>query len=353
MFPMVKVAVLDDYQNLAMELVDWSVLPAHVGIEAFHDHLSDEDAIVERLKEFDIVQAMRERTPFGRSLLERLPNLKLLITTAMINRAIDMEAASDLGIVVEGTDKPIGAKNPGAGYSTAHLAWGLIIALTMNIVKEDRAIREGKWQVDIGTSLDGKTLGVLGLGRLGSRMATIALGFGMNVIAWSQSLTPERATEWRATLVTKEQLFSQSDIVTIHYVLTDRSRGLVGKRELALMKPTAYLINTSRGPLVDETALIDALRRRAIAGAGIDTFDEEPLPVDHPFRSMDNVILTPHIGYVTREAYESWYACAVENIQAFVGGEYTRVLNSSVLRSSSLRHLGDTRDEPGEPTTTT
>ncbi len=334
-----------------MEMADWSVLPPQVEVKVFHDHLSGEGTIVERLKDFDIVQAMRERTPFDRSLLERLPNLKLLITTAMINRAIDMEAASDLGIVVEGTDRPIGAKPWRGGHSTADLTWGLIIALTMNIVKEDRAIRKGKWQVDIGTSLDGKTLGVVGLGRLGSRVATTALGFGMNVIAWSQNLTPERAAECRATLVTKEELFSQSDVVTIHYVLADRSRGLVGARELALMKPAAYLINTSRGPLVDETALIDALQRKAIAGAGLDTFDEEPLPLDHPFRSTDNVVLTPHIGYVNREAYESWYACVVENIQAFLRGEYIRVMNPSVLSGPNLRHPGDASDEPGEPTT--
>ena len=348
---MVRVAVLDDYQHVAMEMADWSVLPPEVEVEVFHDHLVDEDAIVERLKEFEIVQAMRTRTPFGRSLMERLSNLKLLATTAMINRAIDMEAAADLGIVVEGTDRPLAkwlhAESGGSGGSPIDLTWGLILALTMNILKEDRAIREGKWQTTMGTSVTGKTLGVVGLGGLGAAAAAHAPSFGMDVIAWSQNLTKERAAECGATLVTKEELFSQSDVVTIHYAFSKRSVGLVGARELALMKPTAYLINTSRGFIVDEAALIDALRRKAIAGAGLDTFDQEPLPLDHPFRSMDNVVLTPHIGYVTREAYEGWFSCIIENIQAFLKGEYLRVMNPAVLDSPNLRGPG--RPSQAEP----
>ena len=342
---MVRIAVLDDYQHAAMEMADWSILPPEVEVEVFHDHLFDEDAIVERLKEFEIVQAMRERTPFTRSLMERLPNLKLLTTTAMINRAIDMEAASDLGIVVEGTDRPLLVESPraaarGAGGSTIDLTWGLVLALTMNILKEDRAIREGKWQTTMGTSVTGKTLGVVGLGLLGAMTAAHAPSFGMDVIAWSQNLTKERAAECGATLVTKEELFSQSDVVIIQYVLSKRSVGLVGARELALMKPTAYLINTSRGFIVDEAALIDVLQRKAIAGAGLDTFDQEPLPLDHPFRSMDNVVLTPHIGYVTREAYGYWFLQTVENIQAYLKGEYIRVMNPEVLDSPNLRGPG-------------
>ena len=349
---MVRIAVLDDYQHIAMEMADWSVLPPEVEVEFFHDHLVDEDAIVERLKEFEIVQAMRERTPFTRSLMERLPNLKLLVTMAMINRAIDMEAAADLGIVVEGTDRPLGSEwlhtgLGGGGGPTVDLTWGLIVALTMNIVKEDRAIREGKWQTTVGTALSGNTLGVVGLGGLGAAAAAHAPAFGMDVIAWSQNMTKERAAECGATLVTKEELFSQSDVVTIHYALSKRSVGLVGARELALMKPTAYLINTSRGFIVDEAALIDALRRKAIAGAGLDTFDQEPLPLDHPFRSMDNVVLTPHVGYVIRKNYEGWYPQIVENIQAFLKGEYLLVMNPAVLDSPNLRGPG--RPSQAEP----
>ena len=345
---MVRIAVLDDYQHAAVEMADWSALPSDAEVQFFDDHLVDEDAIVERLKEFEIVQAMRERTPFTRSLMERLPKLQLVATTAMINRAIDMEAAADLGIVVEGTDRPLGAAWRGGGGGTIDLTWGLIIALTMNIVKEDRAIREGKWQTAVGTSLGGKTLGVVGLGGLGAKAAAHAPVFGMDIIAWSQNMTKERAAECGATLVTKEELFSQADVVTIHYVLTERSVGLVGAKELALMKPTAYLVNTSRGFIVDEAALIDALQRKAIAGAGLDTFDQEPLPLDHPFRSMDNVVLTPHVGYVTREAYEGWFFCIIENIQAFLKGEYLRVMNPAALHSPNLRGPGKpTKAEPG------
>ena len=331
---MVRVAVLDDYQDVARELADWSALPSDVEVQIFQDHLFDEDAVVERIKDFDIVSGMRERTPFQRSLMEKLPNLKLLITTSMINRAFDVEAAADLGIVVEGTD------DSGGGSGLSDLTWGLVTALTMNILKEDRAVRAGKWQIDLATSLAGKTLGLVGLGGLGSRLTEIGRAFRMKIIAWSQNLAPERAAEYGAIPVTKDELFSQADVVTINYVLSKRSVGLVGARELSLMKPTAYLVNTSRGFIVDEAALIDALQRKTIAGAGLDTFDQEPLPLDHPFRHLDNVIVTPHIGYVTHETYQNWFPQIVENIQAYLKGEYIRVMNPGVLNSPNLRGPG-------------
>jgi phosphoglycerate dehydrogenase-like enzyme len=331
---LVRIAVLDDYQNVAYKLANWSSLPHNVELKIFSDHIFDENGVVERLKDFEIVSGMRERTPFGRSLLERLPNLQLLITTSTINRAFDLEAAADLGIVVEGTDDSSG----GSGLSD--LTWGLVTALTMNILKEDRAVREGKWQVDLATSLGRKTLGLVGLGGLGSRLAEIGRAFRMDIITWSQNMNAERAAECGATLVTKDELFSRSDVVTINYVLSKRSVDLVGARELSLMKPTAYLVNTSRGFIVNEAALIDALERKAIAGAGIDTFDQEPLPLDHPFRRLDNVIVTPHIGYVTRETYAGWFPQILENIQAFLKGDYLRVMNPAVLSSAKLRGPG-------------
>ena len=335
---MVKVAVLDDYQGVAKSLADWSVLPPEVEVQVFHDHLFDEDAVVKRLRDFDIVSGMRERTPFPRSLLERLPNLKLLITTSMDNRAWDMEDAADLGIVVEGTHNR-GAMGGGRS-GLLNLTWGLVLALTTNLVVEDRAVRKGRWQTGLATNVSGKTLGLVGLGGLGSQMAEVGRFWGMRVIAWSQNLTEERATECEAIKVTKEELFSRSDVITVNYALSERSRGIVGARDIALMKPTAYLVNTSRGPLVDEAALVDALQRRTIAGAGIDTFDQEPLPLDHPFRHLDNVIITPHIGYVTNEVYRVWFPDIVSNIQLFLKGEYARVLNPSVFESPNLRVPG-------------
>jgi phosphoglycerate dehydrogenase-like enzyme len=272
---------------------------------------------------------MRERTPFGRQLLERLPNLKLLITTGMRNASIDLDAAAKLGIVVCGAQ--------GGPNTTAELAWGLILALLRQIPQEDRAIRHGHWQTTVGFALQGKVLGFLGLGRLGSRMATIGTAFGMSVISWSQNLTSERAAQFGATLVTKDELFANSDIVSIHLLLSDRTRGLVGAHELSLMKPTAYLINTSRGPIVDETALIQALQEHAIAGAGIDVFDQEPLPSEHPFKRLENIIMTPHLGYVTKETYQIFYTETIEDITAYLHGHPVRVLNPSVLETHSVR----------------
>lgn len=321
---MPRVAVLDDYQEVALEMADWGILPSDVDVEVFRDHLSDQDAVVERLKDFEIIVAMRERTPFPRTLLERLPKLKLLVTTGMRNASIDMEAASDLGIMVCGTG--------GLSYPTAELTWGLILALLRQIPKEDRATRAGHWQVSMGAGLRDKVLGVMGLGNLGSQVATVGKAFGMSVIAWSQNLTKERAIQFGATLVGKDDLFSGSDIVTIHVVLSDRTTGLVGARELDLMKPSAYLINTSRGPIVDEEALVHALQKGTIAGAGLDVFDPEPLPLDHPLRRLENTVITPHMGYVTTETYEGFYGDAVEDIRAFLSGEAVRVLNPSAAR---------------------
>jgi phosphoglycerate dehydrogenase-like enzyme len=317
---MVRIAILDDYQQVALQMTDWSVLPSDAEVQVFRDHLADQDAVVERLKDFEIVMAMRERTPFPRSLLERLPKLRLLTTTGMRNAAIDMQAAADCGVTVCGTG--------GVIYPTAELTWGLILALLRHIPREDRATRAGQWQVSMGIGLQGKTLGVIGLGNLGSQVATVGKAFQMSVVAWSQNLTAERAAQCGATLVSKDELLSQADLVTIHLVLSERTRGLLGARELALMKPTAYLVNTSRGPIVDEQALVEVLQKRTIAGAALDVFDEEPLPLDHPLRRLENTVITPHIGYVTTETYRIFFDQTVENIQAFLKGTPVRVLNA-------------------------
>ena len=317
---MTKVAVLDDYQSVALDMADWDSLPADVTVNVFSDHLSEEDDVANRLEPYQVVVAMRERTPFQRSLLERLPNLRLLVTTGMRNASIDLAAARDNGVTVCGTD--------GVPYPTAELTWGLILALLRKIPTEDQATRQGRWQVTMGEGLHGKTLGVMGLGRLGSQVASVGGAFGMNVVAWSQNLTAERASEFGATLVSKEALLSESDVVTIHLVLSGRTRGLIGVAELSLMKPSAYLVNTSRGPIVDEPALVAALRTGAIAGAGLDVFDTEPLPVDHPLKSLPNTVLTPHMGYVTSETYRVFYDDAVEDISAFLAGNPVRVISA-------------------------
>ncbi|WP_089721721.1 D-2-hydroxyacid dehydrogenase family protein [Candidatus Entotheonella palauensis] len=316
---MTRVALLDDYQDVALQMADWQSLPADVEVQVFRNHLSDEDALVERLKDIHIIMAMRERTPFQRSLLQRLPNLKLLITAGMRNASIDLQAASDCGVMVCGTE--------GLGYPTAELTWGLILSLMRRIPREDQATRNGQWQVTTGLGLQGKTLGLMGLGRLGSQVAAVGKAFKMNLIAWSQNLTAERAAQSDAALVSKDELIAQSDILSIHLILSGRTQGLIGARELSMMKPTAYLVNTSRGPIVDEPALIQALENDTIAGAGLDVFDVEPLPLDHPFRRLDNIVIPPHIGYVTDETYRVFYGDALEDIQAFLKGEPIRVLN--------------------------
>jgi phosphoglycerate dehydrogenase-like enzyme len=315
---MARVAILDDYQNVARRMADWTSLPAGNEVVVFADHLSGTEAVAKRLADFDAVVAMRERTPFPRALLERLPKLKLLVTTGMRNASIDVAAAIERGITVCGT--------AGLPYPTAELTWGLILGLFRRIPTEDRATREGRWQVSCGLGLNGKTLGVIGLGGLGSRVAKIGRAFEMDVIAWSQNLTAARATEVGATLVTKDELLARSDVVSIHLVLGDRTRGLLGARELARMKPTAYLVNTSRGPIVDEAALVEAVRKGTIAGAGLDVYDEEPLALDHPLRNLPNTVITPHLGYVTEEGYKIFYGHALDDVKGWLAGQPVRVL---------------------------
>ena len=300
-------------------MADWGGLPADTEIQVFRDHLTETDALARRLEGFDVVALMRERTPIGMELLQRLPVLRLLVTTGMRNASIDLDAATDHGVLVCGTG--------GLGYPTAELTWGLILALVRHVARENAAIRQGQWQSTVGTSLHGKVLGVLGLGRLGSQVATIGAAFGMSTIAWSQNLTAERATQFGATLVKRDELFALSDILSIHVQLSDRTRGLVGSREIGMMKPTAYLINTSRGSIVETGALVEALQSEAIAGAGLDVFDQEPLPPTHPLLQLDNTVLTPHLGYVTSEGYRVFYEETVEDIAAYLRDEPLRVLN--------------------------
>ncbi len=318
-----RIAILDDYQKVALKMADWSVLPAGTGVTVFNDNLAEDNAVVERLQFFEIVVAMRERTPFTRRRLECLPRLKLLVTTGPKNAAIDLDAATELGIVVSGTGALVN--------QTAELAWGLILALTRNIPQEDLATRNGCWQTTVGVGLHRKTLGILGLGKLGSSMARVGNAFGMSVIGWSQNLTRERASECGATWVTKEDLFARSDVLTIHLQLSERTRGLVGDRDLKMMKPTAYLVNTSRGPIVDEAALVEALRRHVIAGAGLDVFNREPLPHGHPLLGLRNVVLSPHMGYVTEESYRVYHRDCIEDIVTFIQGHPVRVINPAVL----------------------
>jgi phosphoglycerate dehydrogenase-like enzyme len=327
-----RVAVLDDYQQMALTSADWSRLGEGAHVTAFKDHLFDEDALVQRLKDFEVIIGMRERTPFRRPLLERLPNLRLLMTTGMGNASYDFAAATELGIPVAGTSMA-------PGPVTAELAWGLILSLVRRIPQEDAGVRAGDWQLSLGEGLFGKTLGVVGLGRLGTAVARVGLAFQMNVIAWSQNLTAENAEAVGVGYATKEQLFRESDIVSIHYVLSERSRDMIGATELSLMKPTAYLINTSRGPIVNESALVAALEGRKIAGGGLDVFDVEPLPADHPLRRLPNTVITPHLGYVTQEAYAVMFAHAIENIQTWLAGDPTRIINPAVLDSPQLRTL--------------
>jgi phosphoglycerate dehydrogenase-like enzyme len=302
----VRIAVLDDYQNIALSMADWSGLDKRAVITVFNDHMADPDAIVACLLSFDIVCVMRERTPLTRAIIERLPRLRLIASTALRNASIDLEAAAERGVDVMHT-----------GYSstpTIELTWALILASARYLVAENAWLRAGGWQRFVGDDLAGRTLGVLGLGNIGGAVVRIGKAFGMEVIAWSQNLTADRAAEAGAVLVTKEELFRRADIVTVHLVLSARTRGLVGAGELALMKPTAHLVNTSRGPIVVEADLLAALRNSKIAGAGIDVFDQEPLPPDHPFRSQANLLATPHIGYVSRGLYARFYQDTVDNI---------------------------------------
>ena len=324
-----KVAVLDDYQKAAEQMVDWSELPDGMELQVFTDHLADPSQLTARLKDSQIIMGMRERTPFPRSLLVQLPELRLLITTGDHNAAFDLEAATELGIVVSGT----GA----AGEGPTELTWGLILGLMRNLPQEDRRTRQGSWGTTVGAGLKGRRLGLLGLGHIGARMARVGQAFDMKILAWSQNLSARRAAECGAILVDKESLFRESDIVSIHVRLGDRTRGLIGASELDLMNPSAYLVNTSRGQIVQEKALIDALERGTIAGAALDTFDVEPLPAEHPFLRQPNMILSPHLGYVTQENYRVYYTGVLEDIQAFCKGTPVKVLNPEVLESPQLR----------------
>jgi phosphoglycerate dehydrogenase-like enzyme len=306
----IRVAVLDDYQDVALSLADWSVLDARATVTVFNDHLADSATVIERLQPFDVVCVMRERTPMTRTIIEHLPNLRLIASTALRNASIDLKAAEERGIQVVHT-----------GYTSAptiELTWALILAGARHLVAENASLRGGGWQRFIGDDMAGQTLGVLGLGNIGGAVAQIGTLFGMNVIAWSQNLTAERAAAANVELVSKEELFKRADVVSVHVVLSDRTRGLVGAPELAIMKPTARLVNTSRGPIVVEADLIAALKAQKIAGAAIDVFDQEPLPLDHPFRTLGNVLATPHIGYVSRGLYTRFYQDTVENIRRWL-----------------------------------
>jgi phosphoglycerate dehydrogenase-like enzyme len=313
-----RVVVLDDYQQVAAAYGPWTDLGAEVGVDFVSEHLAEADQLVARLAGAEVVVAMRERTPFPREILERLPDLQLLVTTAQRNASIDVAAAAERGVVVCGTDFHV--------HGTAEMTWALILALARNVCVDERALRAGDWQTTVGVDLHGKTLGVLGLGRLGSRVAGIGAAFGMRPIAWSANLTAERCAEKGVALVSKDELFAQSDVLSVHVRLSERTRGLVGAAELAAMKPTAMVINTSRGPIIDETALVAALRSGSIGGAGLDVFDVEPLPADSPLREAPNTVLTPHLGYVTEQTYEIFFRDIVENIAAWRAGEPVRVI---------------------------
>ncbi len=315
-----RIAVLDDYQGVARDMAEWSRLGGACSLTFFHDHLAEPASLAARLAPYQIIVAMRERTPFPASLLARLPDLRLLVTTGLRNASIDVKAALARGITVCGTE--------GLPYPTAELAWGLILALARNIVREDGETRAGHWQTTLGVGLNGKSLGIVGLGKLGSRVARFGKAFEMDVIAWSPNLTQERAQAAGATLVAKEDLMRRADFISVHMVLSARTRGLIGAREFALMKPGAYFVNTSRSGLIDSDALAEAVRERRIAGAGLDVFEEEPLPEGHPVKELPNVVLTPHLGFVTAESYRLYYGQALEDIEAYLDRKPIRVLTA-------------------------
>ncbi len=320
---MIRIALLDDALHIALQSADWGSLPSHAEVRVFHDHLDGEDAVAERLREFDVVMALRERTPFPRSLLERLPRLKLIANASKYNAAIDFGACTELGIPISGTAN--------TGRSAMELAFALMLSLLREVPRQHQALRAGAWRQSVGEALNGKTLGILGLGYIGGQVAQVGRAFEMEPIAWSHNLTAERAAECGARRVSFEELLSGADVLTLHTRLSDRTRGLIGAAELARMKPGAYLINTARGPIVQEQALVEALRQGRIAGAGLDVFDTEPLPAGHPFTTLDNVVLLPHLGGITTDRYRMYYGESLDNILAFLQGEPQRVLNPEVL----------------------
>ena len=315
-----RLAIINDYQRLALEAADWERLPNDIVVEVCHDQLTDPKEAARRLLPFDIVVTAREETTFDRALVERLPNLKLLVFHGARNAALDLGALAEKGVTVCGT---------GYGYTngTVELAWGLILGLVKNLIAEDQTIRDGGWGAGLPLGLTGKTLGILGLGTLGSGLAKLGLALDMEVIAWSQNLTEKRCAEVGVTLVTKEALLRRSDVLSVHVILSERTRGLVGAKELAMMKPSCYLINTSRGPIVDETALVNALKEKGIGGAGLDVFDQEPLPINHPFRKLPNVLVTSHIGGRTYENLAARYKDCLEDVLAWLNRIPIRVVN--------------------------
>ena len=315
-----RIAILDDYQRIALQSSDWGVLGAS-DIVPFHGHIADTADLIAELRPFDVIVAMRERTPFTAERIRLLPGLRLLVTTGMANASIDVAAANQAGVTVCGTR--------GSGAATPELTWALILALVRHVPEEDRRIRAGGWQQTVGFGLHGRTLGVVGLGNIGRRVASVGQAFGMEVLAWSQHLSATAAAEAGVTAVSKDELFATSDVITVHYKLSERSVGLVGPRELGLMKPTAFLVNTSRGPIVDSGALLETLHAGAIAGAGLDVYDEEPLPGGHPLRVAPRTVLTPHLGYVTDDGYRTFYGDAVEDIAAFAAGRPVRVVGAA------------------------
>ena len=306
----IEIAVLDDYQSVALKMADWSELEKVSNITVFHDHLSDQQELVKRLKPFDILCLMRERTPVNRELLSNLPNLKLIVSTGFRNASIDAAAVQDLGIRLQNTGY--------LGSGAPEMTWALLMAMAKKIPQENASLKNGGWQTQIGSDLKGKTIGIVGLGTIGAKIASIAAVFDMNVIAWSQNLTPEKAESHGARYVSKEYLFENADFITVHLVLSERTKGIISIPELALMKPAAYLVNTSRGPLIDEKALVDSLENKKIAGAALDVFDIEPLPANHPFRTLDNVLATPHTGFVTENTYKLFFEDTVTIIKKWI-----------------------------------
>ncbi len=320
-----RVAVIDDFLKVALKTGDWGPVQAKAEITVFTDHLADPKALIERLKPFEIVAVMRERSAFPRAVLEQLPNLKLLVTAGMVNRSIDVAAATDNGILLCGTESQ--------GNSTGELAWGLILATARNIPANDADVRQGGWQLGVGMGLQNKTLGILGLGKIGARVAKVGLAFNMKVLAWSQNLTEARCQEVGVEkAASKDDLMRRADVVTIHLVLSDRTRGLIGAPELALMKPHAILVNTSRGPIIQQEALLAALEGGRIGGAGLDVHDIEPLPADHPIRQAPRTVITPHLGYVSDSSFGAFYGGTAEDIAAYLDGKPIRVLNPDVLQ---------------------
>jgi phosphoglycerate dehydrogenase-like enzyme len=314
----VQIAVIDDWQDVARNAVDWSALDSVGEVSFLHDYPTDTSSLAERLAGFEVICVMRERTRFDEDLLSRLPKLKLLVTGGMRNAALDLKTAAALGIQVSGTDS--------YKHAAPELTWALIMAATRNLVVEANALRAGQWQQGLGGDLHGKTLAILGLGSIGQRVAQFGQVFGMRVIAWSENLTAERAAQVGVTRVSKQELFEQADVLSVHLVLSERSRGLVDAQALGWMKPSALLVNTARGPIVDEAALIKALQKQRLAGVALDVFEQEPLPAHHPFRTLDNVLATPHVGYVSQQNYRLFFSQMIEDIQAWAAGSAIRLL---------------------------